>query len=372
MDMLNKFKKLDASILLILVVFMAVSTAVIYSATNGTNFAGIHTNNLIFYGVLFIPTLLLGLVDYRVIVRYCSYICYGAGMLLLLYVALKGMNINGSKRWINLGVMAFQPSELMKIFVIMVLAKWLKARDGLPLRFFLDLLPMFGFVALPIFLVLKQPDLGTSIVILCIFVGMLWVGNIRLTHVLYGTIAAVLIVGGIASLYFYNFDLFSKIVKPHQLQRIETFLNPAADPDHSWHVLNSIKAISIGQLTGEGFLHGKLVQGGFIPYDYADSIFVVIGEEFGFIGASFLLLLYFILFYRMIRIAVDCGNLEGRYIIVGVISMFTVQIFENIAMHTGLMPLTGIALPFISYGGSSLLTNMLGMGFVLSVKVHSN
>lgn len=113
-----------------------------------------------------------------------------------------------------------------------------------------------------------------------------------------------------------------------------------------------------------------MVQGGFIPYDYADSIFVVIGEEFGFLGSSFLLLLYFALIYRMIRIAMESENLVGSYIIVGVISMFTLQIFENIAMHIGMMPLTGIALPFVSYGGSSLLTNMISMGLVLSVQVH--
>ncbi|WP_269432434.1 FtsW/RodA/SpoVE family cell cycle protein [Gordoniibacillus kamchatkensis] len=166
--------------------------------------------------------------------------------------------------------------------------------------------------------------------------------------------------------------IFDKIVKPYQLHRIQTFLDPASDPDMSYQVVNSITAVSAGQLMGEGYLQGLLVQGGRIPYDYADSIYVVIGEEFGFVGSSLLLLLYFVLIYRMIRIVMESEDLAGSYLVTGVISMFTLQIFENIAMHTGLMPLTGIALPFVSYGGSSLLTNMISMGLVLSVKIHQS
>jgi rod shape determining protein RodA len=196
---------------------------------------------------------------------------------------------------------------------------------------------------------------------------MLWIGKVKASHMIIGVGAITSIIAGITALYFYNLSLFSKIVKPHQLNRIQTFLNPSSDPDHSWHVLNSIKAVSSGQLSGEGFRHGRMIQSGFIPYDYADSIFVVIGEEFGFIGSSLLLLLYFVLIYRMIKIALDCEDLAGSYVVIGVISMFLLQIFENVTMQTGLMPLTGIALPFISYGGSSLLTNMISIGLVLSI-----
>ncbi|MCZ8515981.1 FtsW/RodA/SpoVE family cell cycle protein [Paenibacillus filicis] len=370
--MIRKLQKLDLPILFILILFWGISTAVIYSATLGTSFQGIHMNNLITYGVLLVPMLGLCLIDYRVLVQQLAYPLYGFGLALLLFVYFKGMNINGSQRWINLKVMVFQPSEVMKLFLILVLARWLKSRSGQSLRFFHDLVPMTALVGVPFLMVLQQPDMGTSIVLLSIFAGMLWIGNIQWKHLIAGTITAVSAVTVITLLYFYDLPLFSKIIKPHQLHRIQTFLDPTSDPDHSWHVINSIRAIATGELSGEGFLHGKMVRGGFIPYDYADSIFVVIGEEFGFIGASVLLLLYFILIYRMIKIAIETEDLEGRFIIIGVISMFTLQIFENIAMHTGLMPLTGIALPFISYGGSSLMTNLLGMGLVLSVKIHRN
>lgn len=220
-------------------------------------------------------------------------------------------------------------------------------------------------------MVLNQPDLGTAIVFVCIFIGMLWIGNIRIKHSLAGLVALVALIGGITALYFVDVPLFNKIVKPHQLHRIQTFINPSADPDQSYHVVNSMTAVSSGGLMGEGYLQGHMIHGGFIPYDYADSIYVVIGEEFGFTGSAVLLLLYFILIYRMIRIAMDSEDLAGSYLVIGVISMFTLQIFENIAMHIGLMPLTGIALPFVSYGGSSLMTNMLSMGLVLSVRLHS-
>lgn len=370
--MLHKIKKIDIPIVIILIMFMIVSTVVIYSATFETRYEGLHISNYTIFGILFIPMIALSLLDYRLLVKHFAYILYGVGLLLLLYVHFKGVNLNGATRWINIGSMAFQPSEIMKLAVIMVLAKWLKARNEQPLRFVWDLLPLCALVGIPFFMILQQPDLGTSIVFICIFVGVLWIANIQWKHILVGSLTVVAVVTVIILLYFYNYEIFSKIVKPHQMSRIETFINPISDPDKMWHVENSIHAIASGQLMGEGYLQGSLIRGGFIPYSYADSIFVVIGEEFGFIGVSVLLLLYFILIYRMVIITLQTKDLEGRYLVVGFISMLTLQVFQNIAMHIGIMPLTGIALPFISYGGSSLLTNMLGMGLVLSVKTHNN
>lgn len=368
--MLNKFKNLDYPVLGILICFMAASTMIIFSATSGTKYNGLHINNLVTFALLFIVMLGISLIDYRIWVRYLPYALYGLGIALLLFVMFKGMTINNSKRWINLHFVLFQPSELMKVFVILVVAKLLAKRKGEPLRFFHDLVPIGLIVVVPFLFVLQQPDMGTSIVFVAIFLGMLWVGNVRKLHALAGIISFAVIIASLTGLYFYKFDLFSKIIKPHQLHRIQTFLDPASDPDQSWHVMNSKIAIASGQLYGEGFKSGHFVQKGYIPYDYADSIFVVIGEELGFVGAAALLLFYFLLIYRMIIIAMDCKNLAGSYMIVGVVSMLTLQIFENIAMHIGLMPLSGIALPFISYGGSSLLTNMIAMGLVLSVKMH--
>jgi rod shape determining protein RodA len=369
--LIGKLKKLDASILLLLFCFMIISTIVIYSATSVTNFKGLHVNNLVMFGVLFIPMIAIALIDYRIWVSPLAYVLYGLGIIFLLYVMWKGLTINGAKRWINLGFMQFQPSELVKIFVILVIAKFLKNRNGNYLRLIQDIIPISIIVFIPFLFVFLQPDLGTSIVFACIFLGSLWIGNIRLSHALLGIISFAILVAMLTTLYFNDFKLFNKIIKPHQMERIQTFINPASDPNQSYHVLNSIKAVGAGQLFGEGFKKGYYIQNSYIPYDYADSIYVVIGEEFGFVGSAILLLLYFFLIYKMIIIAYNCNDLAGSYIIIGIVSMLVLQIFENIAMHTGIMPLTGIALPFVSYGGSSLLTNMIAMGLVLSIKIHS-
>ncbi|MFD0694693.1 FtsW/RodA/SpoVE family cell cycle protein [Paenibacillus sp. GCM10027628] len=371
-ELVLRAKKIDLIIIGLLLCFMAISTIVIYSATNNTKFAGLHMNNLVMFAAMFVPMLVLAMLDYRDIVRHLSLYLYILGILLLIFVMFKGLNINGSQRWINLHFMQFQPSELVKVFVILMLANMLDKRKGEYLRLFQDIIPMIVVVGIPFLLVMKQPDLGTSIVFICILIGMLWIGKIRFKHGLIGLLVIIGVIGSIIGLYFVDQPIFNKIVKPYQLHRIQTFLDPASDPDQSYQVVNSLKAVSSGELMGEGYLHGKMIQSGYIPYDYADSIYVVIGEEFGFVGSAVLLLLYFFLIYRMIRIAMECEDLAGSYLIIGVISMFTLQIFENIAMHTGLMPLTGIALPFVSYGGSSLMTNMLSMGLVLSVLVHQS
>ncbi|WP_010274762.1 FtsW/RodA/SpoVE family cell cycle protein [Paenibacillus senegalensis] len=366
----TKLRHLDWTIIFIIACFSIISTALIYSATNGTRYAGLHINNLVFYIVLFLPMIAMSLLDYRWVMSKFSYIFYGLGIALLLYVRFFGLNLNGAQRWIDLKFMQFQPSEVVKLFVIFVLAYWFGRRKGQPLRFWQDIVPGLLLTGLPFYLVLKQPDLGSALIFIAILIGMLWVANIRLLHVLWGAIVGAAAVASVAALYFYNQEWFFKIIRPHQWKRIQTFLDPASDPDATWHVLNSIAAVGTGQMTGKGFLQGTFVQNGFIPYHYADSIYVVIGEEFGFIGSAVLLLLYFMLIYRMVRIAIDCVDPAGAYIIAGLVSMLTLQIFENIAMHTGMMPLTGIALPFISYGGSSLLTNMLAIGIVLNIKVH--
>ncbi len=363
--------RLDGTILLILICFMIISTLAIHSATTGTKYEGLHVNHFVMYIVLFIPMLAISFLDYRGIVRHCSIILYALGIGLLVLVHFKGMNLNGSTRWISMGPIQFQPSELVKIFVILLVAKMLKRRNGEPLRILQDMVPIMIVTLIPVLLILKQPDLGTSIVYFGILAGLLWMGNMRWIHVIIGSATMAVLAASLACLYMFNHEWLSKMIKLHQMARIQAFVDPASDPNHSWHVLNSIRAVGTGDVFGKGYRQGDMVQNGFIPYDYADSIFVVIGEEFGFLGSALLLLLYFLLIYRMVRIASESSDVSGTYIVVGIMSMFVLQIFENIAMHLGLMPLTGIALPFISYGGSSLLTNMAAIGLVLSVRIHS-
>lgn len=377
--MLDKLKKTDWSIVVLMVLFMGISTVVVHSATaNAPSFHGTDVRNIINYCIGFVVLFATMLFDYRLIVKGAWYL-YGFGILLLVAVYFFGVEKNSAKSWFELPLgFNFQPAELMKLLTIIVVAAFMNRREGEPLRFWREVVPIGLVVGLPVVLIVIQPDLGNAIIFLVILIVMYWIGNIKYTHVLIGTA----IIAGFIALFFYLFQLYYEPVVQrltesgeykwvHRINRIHTFVDPdAASADAKYQVYNAMRAIGSGGLTGEGFLQGDSIQKGFIPLPYSDSIFVVIGEEFGFIGSSVLLLLYFLLIYRMIYISIQSQNRAGAYIILGIVSMYVFQVFENIGMMIGIMPLTGITLPFISYGGSSVLINMMSIGIILSIRVH--
>ncbi len=373
--MLNKLKKLDWGILIILVLLMLASIVIIHSATDGTRYAGSDKRQLIFYGIGFFFAIFATIFDYRIVLR-SWHVIYGIGVALLITVYFAGAEINGAKGWFRFGEsFSFQPAELVKIILIVGIAYIMGRRQGDKLTFTQDLMPLFAFTFLPFMLVMIQPDLGNAIIYLVIVLGMLWIGNIKYVHVLIGL---GLIIGFLV-LFVSLFNMFNDQIydylydhgKKHWHERINTFLNPSeASSDARHQAENAQIAIGSGGLSGDGYLQGDMKNGGFIPYPYSDSIFVVVGEEFGFQGAAVLLLLYFLLIYRMIIIAFKCYDLRASYIVVGIVSMYVFQVFQNIGMMIGIMPITGITLPFISYGGTSLLINMLSIGLIFSIKAH--
>lgn len=365
----RQISKLDMSTLFIVCCLVAIGTVAIYEATQGTHLDGIYLYNIYFFAAFCIPMLGLSIIDYRFLLGKVSYILYGIGILMLILVKFAGHNINGAVRWISIGQFQIQPSEMAKIFTVLLIAHLLGKRKGRPLRFLQDLLPIGCVFLIPFVLVMKQPDLGTALVFLGIVMSMVWVGNIRSIYMILFIGIVIIIICTVLWLYYANYELLLKIVEPHQMSRIQTFLDPSSDPDKSWHVKNSMTAIGTGGLSGSD---GYYIRKGFIPYVYSDSIYVVIGEKFGFIGSSVLLLLYFALVYRMINVAMDSKERSGAYIVIGFIGMLVFQVSVNIGMHIGILPLTGISLPFISYGGSSLLTNMIAIGFVLSVNAQND
>jgi rod shape determining protein RodA len=296
---------------------------------------------------------------------------YGIGNALLIAVYLFAPELNGAKGWFQLPGFNFQPAEFMKLILILTLAFFLARKYGNELDFRHDTIRIGLIAFIPFVLVMIQPDLGNAIIYLVILLGMLWIGNIRYNIVIVGT-ASVIVAGVLGVILYQVFHQeLATFVPPHWMARIDTYLNPEnASADAIYQVLNAQVAIGSGGLFGSGYMNGDSTKNGFVPFPYSDSIFVVVGEEFGFFGASVLLLMYFLLLYRMILIAMKCQDLAGRYIVIGVVSMFIFQIFENIGMMMGIMPLTGITLPFISYGGSSLLINMAAVGLVLSI--HAN
>jgi rod shape determining protein RodA len=367
---------MDPAILIILGIFMVLSTLLVHSATlHDAKIKVSIIKSLALYGVGILGFAFTSLIDYRWLQKISFYL-YGVGVLLLVGVFFLVKKVNGARGWYALpGGLDFQPAELMKLILILVIAAVIARRAGGTLELGRDVLPTGLVVGVPFALVLVQPDLGNAIIYLVILLGMLWIGNIKYTQVLIGS---TLVVGG-AALFLYVYSHFhdpiyqylAKHDVAHWADRIDTFLNPSSvDSDKKYQLERAITAIGSGGLLGEGYMHGNSVQSSRIPYAYSDSIFVVVGEEFGFVGAAVLLLLYFWLIYRMILIAIQATTVSGSFIIVGVISMFVFQIFENVGMLIGLMPLTGITLPFISYGGTSLLINMLSIGLVMSVKLH--
>lgn len=355
---------------------MVFSTLIVRSAiAPDPKFQGYDMRTIIFYVIGFIVLFAVSIFDYRILLRKHWYL-YGLGLLSLLLLYPFGSEINGAKSWYAFpGGLQFQPAEMVKIVLILTMAHMLSKRDGDPLRFRSDLIPTAFIALVPFLIVLVQPDLGNAIIYLIILVGMLWIGNTKYTHVLIGLTT---IVGGLilVVVMFTTFntqihDYLESHSKLHWYQRINTFIDPAQASDDDKHQSSyALIAVGSGGLLGDGYMNGQLKNNKFVPYPYSDSIFVVIGEEFGFIGASVLLLLYFLLIYRMILIALQCYDRRGSYIIIGIVSMFVFQIFENVGMMIGLMPITGITLPFISYGGTSLLLNMFSIGLVLSIKIY--
>ena len=300
--------------------------------------------------------ILLMSMDYSYLNGYSKYI-YIANIIILLMVAVVGHVSKGAQSWISLGFFNLQPSEFAKVACIITLSKFLSERDG-PLDNAHDVLMIMMNVGIPFVIIFVQPDLGTALVFVAITLGMLFVYGIEKKFILAGGSAVAV---SMPIIWFYA-------LKPHQRNRIITFINPSRDPlKTGYHAIQSKIAVGSGMLTGRGLYNGTQTQLNFLPEARTDFIFSVVGEELGFIGAAIVVLLYLIILYRIIKIAARAKDKFGMSLCVGVAAMFLFQIFENIGMTIGLMPITGITLPFMSYGGSSLLANLIALGIVISV-----
>ncbi len=286
-------------------------------------------------------------------------------LLLLVVLSPLGHSAKGATRWINLGPFLLQPSEFAKIFIIITFADFLTRREG-HLNTLKDMIPCFIHIGVPMLLILKQPDLGTSLVFIAIMFGMLFVAGAN------PKLVAGLFVGGWASAVgwvwaHFKFGLWIPL-KDYQLDRLLVFIDPWKQwHGAGYHVVQSQIAIGSGGLEGKGIYNGSQNQLNFLPEQHTDFIFSVVGEEMGFIGVTALLLLFFILLYRGIRIASQARDLYGTLLATGVIAMLTFHILINVGMVSGIMPVTGVPLPLFSYGGSSMMTNMIAIGILLNV-----
>ncbi|MCM2675349.1 rod shape-determining protein RodA [Alkalicoccobacillus plakortidis] len=374
----SSLQQLDYTLLFLMFILMCISLLAIYSASGqyAVDPSYFVIRQVIWFAVGAIIIAGVMFIDYDFF-KNLTIPVYGFGMLLLLVVEFFGVYRNGAQRWINLGITEIQPSEFMKIFLILALAHLLykvtsNRKDTSIQGDLMLLLKVLALGVPPFFLILKQPDLGTALVIASIIAVMLLMSGIRWRILFF--MFFMMVFGIVALVWLHNnyFDIFSIFIKSHQLDRIYGWLDPDGDTSGIGYQLNlAIQGIGSGQFYGSGFMQGVQTQSDTLPEIHTDFIFAAIGEEFGFFGAMILLVTYFLLFYRMIMIALTCNNLYGSYLVAGVIGLLVFQVFQNIAMTIGLMPITGLALPFISYGGSALLTNMLAMGIVLNVNLRT-
>jgi rod shape determining protein RodA len=301
---------------------------------------------------------------YEELAKYSKYL-YVINILLLGAVLVMGQVTNGANSWIPIGPFKLQPSEFSKVITIICFADYLTKRQG-KLNSIKEIILAFMYVGVPMAIIMKQPDLGTTLVFIAISFGMLFIagGNWKflLTLVLSGLIAIF------TMYYLYDQHKMSFILEDYQWARLTSFVDPSKDPkDTGYHLIQSEVAIGSGGLYGKGLYQGTQNQLNFLPEQHTDFIFSVVGEELGFAGVSTALLLLFFLVYRSIKIASQAKDMFGTLIAVGIVSMLVFHILENAGMTVGLMPITGIPLPFFSYGGSSLWTNMIALGLLLNI-----
>ncbi len=302
------------------------------------------------------------LIDYRLLRAYTP-IVWGLGVLGLIVVLIPGLGstINGARSWISFpGGFQIQPAELAKISIIIGMALILSERianNDAPTD--KQVMQALGVAAIPVLLIVLQPDLGTVLIISACVITMIAVSGARLRWVI------GLIVLGITGAYI---AVASGEVSEYQLNRLRSFVDPSADPQASGYQLRQARiTIGSGGLFGKGLFDGPQTNGRFVPEQQTDFIFTVAGEELGFLGSGLILILYFVILMRAFSIARRTNDLFGRMVCVGVIAWFSFQIFENIGMTMGLMPMTGVPLPFLSYGGSSMFANLIGVGLLQNV-----
>jgi rod shape determining protein RodA len=307
--------------------------------------------------VLLFTTLLL---DYRTLER-VAVPFYGAVVVLLVAVLLVGRIVNGSQRWIDLGPMNLQPSELAKLALIVLFARVLARRSAAnPVGLF-DLVGPALIVALPAVLVLKQPDLGTALILCVVSASFLAVTRVRTGSML------LLVTGGVTAISV----AWIFFLKDYQKARVFTFMNPERDPlGAAYHAIQSQIAVGSGGLFGKGFLHGSQSQLDFLPEEQTDFVFSVLGEEWGFIGTSLLLVLYLGILIRGLMIARSSKDLFGAYLAVGIVALFFWAGAINVGMVIGVLPVVGVPLPMLSYGGSALLTCMVSLGLLMNVSMR--
>jgi rod shape determining protein RodA len=355
------FRDFDWVLLGTVLLLCTISVLEIYSATLHTKYTGFHTKQIYWICGGLVAMFIFSRIDYHKLIDFVSW-AYGFCVVSLVVVLVVGQKVLGARRWIRLGPMHFQPSEWVKLVLIIAVARYFANLGGRSLMW-KDIFKAFALVGVPMLLVLKQPDLGTTLTYTPILIAGLLLGGINLRQTLILGTCGVALVAGVWS--------SGKLLKPYQKARLTSFINPDNDPRGAgYQTKQALIAVGSGGVWGEGAAKGSQTQGAFLPIPHADFIFAAFSEEHGFVGAVFVLLLYFFILMRLIQNAQTAADLSGSLIIMGVVAVLTFQIAVNVGMVIGFMPVTGIPLPLMSYGGSSVLFTFLALGTAMNVRMR--
>lgn len=356
------FRDFDWGMLGIVLVICGIGITEIYTATMNTKFAASQLHVKQIYWVLggVVLMFLVSLINYEMLLENVHWL-YLASVVALIAVMIFGRKYLGAKRWIMLpGGQHFQPSEWVKLVLILALAKYFA--DNVREEATVSDIVKAGLIAgVPFLMVLRQPDLGTALTYVPVAIMALFLGGIKFKHA-----AVIVLVGAMMAPLAWHYGL-----KPYQKQRLTTFLNPEVDSQGSGYQVNqSLIAVGSGGLWGKGTAQGTQTQGDFLPVPQTDFIFAALAEEHGFIGCLFVLLLYFMLLMRLIHNAQTAPDRAGTFVVMGVVAILAFHLMVNIGMVVGYMPVTGIPLPLMSYGGSSVLFMFMALGLVNNIRMR--
>lgn len=354
----QKLQHLGWGLVFLIIIVACIGFMALYSAAGG-NFDPWASKQIVRFSVGLIGMLFVALVDIKWWYR-LAYPIYGISFFLLIIVEVIGHTGMGAQRWINLGFIQLQPSEVMKVATVMALAKYFHVATVADMKNFRFLVPSAFLIFLPVFLVLLQPDLGTALMIVIAGIAMFFLAGAPIWMFLAG-----------GALTIASLPIAWNLMHEYQKQRVRTFLNPESDPlGAGYHIMQSKIALGSGGVEGKGFLEGTQSRLNFLPEKQTDFIFTLWAEEWGFLGGVFLLGVMGLIFSYGSWIAIKCRHAYGRLLAMGLIINFSLYVFINIAMVMGLVPVVGTPLPLISYGGTSMLVVLVGFGLILSCNIY--
>ena len=355
----QKLRSLDYIMLFCILILGIISSFAMYS-TDGGELLYHSESHIIRFVVFFTMMILMSFVNIKTWHTF-GYLFYLVILGLLIWASLFGITASGSQRWINLYFINLQPSELMKIAIIICFAKYYHRIQVSNVNRIKNIVIPILILFIPIVLVIGQPDLGTAILIALSGIIVLWLAGVNIKYFFYSSL-----------IFIISAPFVISFLKPYQKLRILSFFDPGKDPlGAGYQIIQSKIAVGSGGLTGKGFLKGTQGYLEFLPEKHTDFIFTLFSEEFGFLGSVFLLLVYVILIFRILRIGALSRSFFGKFFCYGFGSAIFIYITVNMAMVLGLLPIVGSPLPIMSYGGSSMLATMIGLGIVMSTKVYS-